>query len=252
MNRKNILLTAILAVIVFSVFLFYKNKTKEVPLVDATQTTYQLNEEGLSFKYDNSQSGYELQEVPTVDSEKIRDIRFISYENLESEKHSPATEAYPEIRLSIYRNLDNTNLSDWIKSNPDKSNVSMIINNPEKELVSGATAFHYRTDGLYATDVYVISQNNLIYMASGSFIEESSKIHTDFKNWVSSFVFIPTNLPSSTSKINPQTACESALAYMTFPSGKEADQFVTDCVNGKHPEVIERYKKDLGLDGKTI
>jgi hypothetical protein len=48
-------------------------------------------------------------------------------------------------------------------------------------------------------------------------------------------------------------ACEEALSYMTFENGKKADEFVADCKEGKHPEVIERYKERMGLgDGKAI
>lgn len=60
----------------------------------------------------------------------------------------------------------------------------------------------------------------------------------------------PTGAP--TGKINVKVACESALAYTTFDSGAAADAFVADCIDGKHPEVIDRYIKDLGVDGAAI
>mgnify|MGYP001195727517 CR=1 FL=1 len=50
------------------------------------------------------------------------------------------------------------------------------------------------------------------------------------------------------SKIDINAACEGALAYMTFPDGASADAFVVECKEGKYPDVIERYKKDLGID----
>ncbi len=54
-------------------------------------------------------------------------------------------------------------------------------------------------------------------------------------------------------KLDINTVCRSALAYMTFPDAASADAFVAACVDGKHPEVIERYKKDMGLgDGAAI
>jgi len=48
-------------------------------------------------------------------------------------------------------------------------------------------------------------------------------------------------------KINIDAVCQGALAYMTFPSGAEADAFVKDCKEGKHPEVIDKYKADMNL-----
>jgi hypothetical protein len=53
-------------------------------------------------------------------------------------------------------------------------------------------------------------------------------------------------------KIDVNVVCKSALAYMSFPNSKEADIFVEECVDGKHPEVIQKYIKDLNLDGAKI
>ena len=41
--------------------------------------------------------------------------------------------------------------------------------------------------------------------------------------------------------------CEGALAYMSFPDGESAEQFVAECKAGEHPEVIERYKAEMNL-----
>lgn len=58
--------------------------------------------------------------------------------------------------------------------------------------------------------------------------------------------------PAVNGKIDINAVCEGALAYMSFANGKDADQFVTECKEGKHPEVIEKYKADMHLDGATI
>ncbi len=54
-------------------------------------------------------------------------------------------------------------------------------------------------------------------------------------------------------KLDINVVCEGALAYMTFSDGAAAEKFVADCKEGKYPEVIERYKADMGLgDGAAI
>lgn len=59
--------------------------------------------------------------------------------------------------------------------------------------------------------------------------------------------------PAAAGKLDVRAVCESALMYMTFPDGAAAEAFVAECVEGKHPEVIERYKADNGLgDGAAI
>lgn len=59
--------------------------------------------------------------------------------------------------------------------------------------------------------------------------------------------------PVPQGKLNINVVCEGALAYMSFPDGASAEAFVAECKEGKHPEVIEKYKKDMNLgDGATI
>jgi hypothetical protein len=54
-------------------------------------------------------------------------------------------------------------------------------------------------------------------------------------------------------KLDINAICEGALAYMSFPDGASAEVFVTECKEGKHPQVIEQYKKDMNLgDGAAI
>ncbi len=53
-------------------------------------------------------------------------------------------------------------------------------------------------------------------------------------------------------KIDVRVACESALMYTTFTDGAAADAFIAECVEGKHPDVIDRYIESLGVDGATI
>lgn len=54
-------------------------------------------------------------------------------------------------------------------------------------------------------------------------------------------------------KLNIDVVCQGALAYMTFADGKSANAFVAECKAGNHPEVIERYKKEIGVgDGAQI
>lgn len=53
-------------------------------------------------------------------------------------------------------------------------------------------------------------------------------------------------------KIDVRVACESALMYTTFTDGASAEAFVADCIAGKHPEVIERFISELGVDSAAI
>ncbi len=52
-------------------------------------------------------------------------------------------------------------------------------------------------------------------------------------------------------KLDMQVVCESALVYMTFPTGEASAEFVADCMDGQYPEVIERYKIDMGIGAEA-
>ncbi len=57
----------------------------------------------------------------------------------------------------------------------------------------------------------------------------------------------------SQGKLNIDVVCTSALSYMTFENGEASDKFISECKEGKHPDVVERYKKDMNLgDGVAI
>lgn len=59
--------------------------------------------------------------------------------------------------------------------------------------------------------------------------------------------------PAAQGKLNIDAVCQGALAYMTFPDAASAELFITECKEGKHPEVIEQYKAQMNLgDGATI
>ncbi|OGC88443.1 hypothetical protein A2419_01720 [Candidatus Adlerbacteria bacterium RIFOXYC1_FULL_48_26] len=59
--------------------------------------------------------------------------------------------------------------------------------------------------------------------------------------------------PGAQGKINVDTVCRGALAYMTFTDAASAEVFIAECKEGKHPEVIERYKAEMNLgDGAAI
>jgi hypothetical protein len=56
------------------------------------------------------------------------------------------------------------------------------------------------------------------------------------------------NVAVSQGKLNINVICEQSISYMKFVDAKSADTFVSDCKEGKHPEIIEKYKLDMNLD----
>src|SRR3989338_4415071 len=59
----------------------------------------------------------------------------------------------------------------------------------------------------------------------------------------------PTDLGSA--KLDINAICDGALAYMTFTDGAAAEVFVQACKEGKHPEVIEQWKVQMGITSEV-
>jgi hypothetical protein len=60
-------------------------------------------------------------------------------------------------------------------------------------------------------------------------------------------------IPGSEQKLDISTICQGALTYTTFPDAAAAELYVQECKEGKHPDVIERYKEQMNLgDGAAI
>ena len=209
---------------------------------------------GYEFSYRKGPDGYvTLEDSGNTHRDFVTGMMLINKSEYEEFTQSTdAREGPPAMRLRIYQNSDKLHAPVWVARNQAEVNYHLMMGAEEEVVVGGANAVHILTDGLFSTDVYVVAHGQHIYVLMGDFFDSASDVRRDFLALVDSFTFIPKQSQEVQGKINPRAACESALAYMTFESGGAADVFVEECVEGKHPEVIERYIKDTGLDGAVI
>lgn len=209
---------------------------------------------GYEFAYKKGPDGYiVLEDNSSSDPDLVSSRTLIN--QLEYEALKASTEAHDgpmAIYLRIYSNPENLQASAWALQKPTESNIEIAKDEPKEVLVGGVDAIQYTVDGLYLIDTYIITSGKFVYVLAGSYLDKESVIHEDFNNLISSFTLTQTTNTAPLGKINPRVPCEGALAYMTFTSGIEADAFVEACVAGEHPEVIERYIKDLELDETVI
>ena len=238
----------LLVAIVVAIFL-----SKSAPV---DEVTYKLESEGLAFTYKSGPQGYYLEEQNITQSDSpqlVRSITITPTSDYEDQKNRVGGEGSPSFQLMVYGNELKQSQSIWVDANPLASNIKLVIGETREEVVAGANAVAYTIDGLYRTDVVVIANGGFIFVASSSYLDDKSMTYLDFSSWLKSFKFIPTDSTiSPQGKIDINVACRSALAYTTFVSGEEAEKFVKDCIDGKHPDVIERYIQSLGINGATI
>lgn len=240
-----------------------KQADDEEVAIDATQDyqTYTNTTSGIMFEYKTAPDGYVVDDLSSFigieDTSVIQVLRVMNErEKIELENSEGGREGPPVITVMVFENNMKQTASQWVDATPRYSNIQLALGEVDRDaVVAGANAVRYRTDGLYQADNVVVAHGAYMYHFIGAFLEEDSIIHQDFKKLVDSVTFIPTDtmpITAPPAKIDPQVACESALAYMTFANGDDADAFVTACVHGEHPEVIERYRQNMGLDGATI
>jgi hypothetical protein len=119
--------------------------------------------------------------------------------------------------------------------------------------------FGFQTDdgAIYAVnfgqsaDAKAQFDRNAHITATGFVIAKEALSSDEWQKFDMKGIFTITNVQKESApaqaKLNIQEICQGALAYMTFTDGKAADAFVQSCVQGEHPEVIDRYKKDMGI-----
>lgn len=276
MNKFIVVLVALLVLV--GAFLILNNyadqekqtDTKNIEVTEKTETGERDTHLGqfedrsieVAFDYPEGTDGYVVDDLSQFIGEESQDIEVVKVyrlmnekEKFELENSEGGREGPPVIQLMVFKNDQNQSAGNWIDSFPAFSNINLLLGEVDSDVVvGGANAVSYTTDGLYMADNVVVASGDFIYHFIGSYHERDSLIHQDFRAIIDSVRFIPGEGVGGEvgGKIDVKVACESALAYMLFQTGEQADKFVEECVAGKHPEVIERYINDTGLDGASI
>ncbi len=100
-------------------------------------------------------------------------------------------------------------------------------------------------------------QANARVRAEGFFVPKEALSTNQWHKYDMKGIFTITQLldveiPAVQGKIDINAVCEGALAYMTFRDGDAAAQFVAECKEGKHPEVIDQWKTQMGFDNLQV
>jgi len=253
MNKNYFWVMVVLLVAVFAVWFLNSDFNQGENIAQDNLEEYHLDEVGLSFKYKTGKDGYVLenQDISNSSNEQlVQSITLTPTNDYKDQKDRIGGEGSPSWSLVVYKNNLNQSPSVWVDTHPQASNIKLAVDEPKESVVSGANAVTYTIDGLYLSKVSVVAHGGFILVVSASYLDESSQTYKEFDGWLDTFTFVPPNKLNG--KIDIKVVCEGALAYMTFSSGEEARKFVAECIDGKHPEVIDQYISNFGLDGASI
>lgn len=243
---------------VFNSYIYQEKQADDVvsesPLRDVYLSHFEDRSIEIAFDYPDGPDGYVIDDLSEFIGEEPQGIEVTKVyrimnakEKLELENSEGGREGPPAIQLIVFINEQKQSASMWVDAFPAFSNIKLVMGEIDRDaVVGGANAVRYTTDGLYVSDNVAIANGDFIYHFSGSYLEADSLIHQDFKGIIDSIRFVPPVDGGLEAEINIQSVCESALAYMLFQTGAQADQFVAECVAGEHPEVIDRYKQETG------
>lgn len=265
MQTKTIVLIIIAVVAIATGYVFLRPNMTEVatPIVsDATEdqtTLYTNNDLGLQFEYQVGPAGFVLEErepsLAEVDRDLVRSLILTQSIDHERMMTNPPVggEGPAVIAVHVLRNASNQFSLGAATTYDAYSNYNLKIGPETETVVGGANGVAYLADGLYQSDTVVVAHGGFVYVLVGQFMDPTATIRQDFQSLLDSVSFIPSSNQAVGGKLDIRAVCESALIYMTFPDGVAADAFVADCIDGQHPEVIERFKAEMGLsDGAAI
>jgi len=145
------------------------------------------------FIYKTAPLGY----VPFTDEGIGTDPDFVSGFVLMSEYGSKELAAMPDfvgeypptMQGRVYKNVANETAEEWIMSHPLESNIEFAISKPRKVMMGYHEAVAFTWVGLYAANVYVITNQDLVYLFIGGYSDGAEDAIKDFDNLVQSVVF---------------------------------------------------------------
>ena len=146
---------------------------------DAEWGRFRSDDLGIRFEYRTSPSGYILVEQPTGASVLTLSL-FNNDDYFQFMISSVMQEAPPSISVRIFDNPDQLSPRDWVQKNPSDSNSSLALNMRDVTM-AGTPGVRYDVDGLYPSDVVVLSNNGRIYVLSGEYLSQDAPIRADFR-----------------------------------------------------------------------
>ena len=163
---------------------------------EAGYVTHEDGDMDLKFEYRDDTTGYVLQELEIEDRESgfVKGYQLMLKEDYaELELSDAPRDGPPTIAIITYENDSNLTPEVWAEENPIYSNIAIALEEPTEYSVDGVMATRYMVDGLYRSDIVLVSKNNLIYMFSGSFLTEDSAVRRDYEPLLNSIEFLPIN-----------------------------------------------------------
>ena len=82
-----------------------------------------------------------------------------------------------------------TKVRQWAEANSAYTSINLAQGEIQEIKVDGASALHYKADGLYTQDVYVVKYGKRMYVFVGQYLEEGDYMYKSFQALKDSILF---------------------------------------------------------------
>ena len=89
------------------------------------------------------------------------------------------------LSISVYKNIPGVSLTDWLQK--DESNFKLATGPQSSISIAGQGGVKYEWDGLYRGRTVVFSYGDVIIAFTGTYLEKTDEIYSDFDSIVRSF-----------------------------------------------------------------
>ncbi len=149
---------------------------------------------GVRLSYRTEPHGYMVKAAVPAPSDPtfIKGYEFMLIDDAEAMQRGMGdTEGPATIMLFAYKNPDRLAPSVWASANPSLSGIQRARSDTDDMAVGGANGVRYVADGLYLTDTVIVAEGNLMYVITGSYIDEYDATFVDFDPFLESIEFMP-------------------------------------------------------------
>ena len=208
-NQKNIFigLGILVAIAVLGAIYFFFGPPANDRMV-VTNVIENIKNEDLrfSFSYESGETALSSMETPNQieDKDLLKMYVLMQSEALDefnkNKATGSATEAPPAISVLVFNRATTTETSNatstsidrikqWAEDNSKFTSINLVQGNVEETKIDGASAIHYKADGLYKQDVYVVRYGKKMYLFVGQSLEDGDYMQTAFSKLMETVIF---------------------------------------------------------------
>jgi len=147
---------------------------------------YKNDKVGFSFKYKDSDTGYELidqlEKTPSTNPDVLSAVTLINKADKELiGKGTEPGETPPTLSVLVVKNPNNYSVQEWLEKESGYPNLDFLFDSVKKVTVDGIEGIYLVTDGAYKTQTVVISDKEKVFVMVGAYVQEDSQIYKDFE-----------------------------------------------------------------------